>query len=187
MFTRSLMLGTYAALAMSGIAFAVADKSGGTGKSASGSAPPPAPAGTVAPPPAPAATAPAVKVAAKRSDLAPPAPKRTGPRAGQSLYDFASLEIGESFGILDPTKTAKKFGSTVTAANHRYDIPVKDAAGNPMFAEGAEIKNEAGAVTGHAKGKPIVVATRKFQCADVDPKTDPDGANLRVYRIALPA
>lgn len=180
--TRSLLLASSAMAAMSGIAFAAADKAG------SGAAP-----GKSAAPPPPGASAPAADAAkaaittAIRSDIPPPVAKRTGPRAGQSLYDFDKLEINGSFGIKDASKTAKKFGSTVTAANHRYDTPVLGADGKPTFAKGAEIKDAAGNVTGYGKGKAIVTTNRKFVCADVDPKTDPDGANLRVWRVAIPA
>lgn len=191
---------------LNSIAFAAADAGKGAGKS---SAPPPPPVtppatdGTV--PPAAGAPAAAdgtngtaggnvvakvekapVKVAAIRTDILPPAPKRSGPRAGTSLYDFEKLDINGSFGIIDLEKTAKKFGSTVTAANHRYDVAAKNPDGTAQMTVGAEIKDAAGNVTGHAPGKPVMIATRKFTCADVDPKSDPDGANLRVWRVALP-
>jgi len=185
----SLMLGA-SIIAMSGIAFAAKDKGG------SGSAPPPPPAGEQPPAPPAGDNAEAAApefVIASAATVPMPTPKRSGARARQTTYPFDKLTIaegaqfGDSFGIKDPKKTAKKMASTVNAAGHRYDVAVKDANGNPVLNEGAEIKDANGNVTGRAPGKPKMQMTRKFAVYDVDPAKDPIGANVRVWRVAVGA
>jgi hypothetical protein len=153
---RSLIALNLGYLAMSSIAFAAADKSSG------GGTPKPTPIATGGN----AATAAAATefVIADNIPLPPPS---SGGRGGNTLYPFDKLEVGQSFGVKGKTK--KGMASTVSSANNRYLEVVKDAAGKPVMVDGKEVKR----------------ATRKFVSGEVDPKTDPVGASVRVWRVAV--
>lgn len=120
------------------------------------------------------------------------APKFTAPRAGIPIpdvgkrgggngpgeqYPFGTLEVGQSFGVKG--RTAKRMASTVYSAMVRFGTvsPKLDKTGAPILTKA--IKKSAG-------GKPIMelTKTRVFVVRDVDSKTDPDGADVRIWRIA---
>lgn len=166
--------------------FAAADKGGAGGTPTPIPTPTPTPAtgAVITPPepitgsgsPAPVATeavATAVKTSAIRMDVPPPV-KKSGGRGGQTLYDFDKLEIGGSFGVFD--KTAKAVASTVASANKRMIEEVKDATGAVIMVPNPKKPGETMKLT---------KATKKFVSAAVDPKTDPDKASVRVWRIAV--
>lgn len=102
-------------------------------------------------------------------------------RGGRSLYPFDDLQVGQSFGVLN--KTQKQMASTVSAANKRGRIEVKDAAGNTVF-KTQEVKQSDGSVVKQPTLEPRTQPGKLFVAADVDPKTDPDGASVRVWRTA---
>lgn len=107
----------------------------------------------------------------KFDDLAAPVPNPDKP--GEFLY--------HSFGLTGMDK--KGFNSTLFSANQRFkkQTPKIGADGQP---EMQDIKDAAGAVIGKSD-KPVMidVQEREFVAHEVDPKSDPDKATLRVYRI----
>lgn len=82
-------------------------------------------------------------------------PENRSVRGSKSSYDWNGLEIGKSIAIANKTK--KQLASVITNANKRFSV--KDAAGK-------------------------VTATKRFFTVDCDPKTDPDGASVRIFREA---
>lgn len=131
-----------------------------------------APAAGTAPVAAVAKTPKAPKFAAIRADLVPPpAGKRGGGEGPGEQYPFGALEVGQSFGVQG--RTAKRMASTVYSAMVRFGKtqPAIDKDGKPRLTKA---------------GKPemTLVKTRVFIVRDVDPATDPDGASVRIWRIA---
>lgn len=112
-----------------------------------------------------------------------PMPENIGKRAnsGRGVYDFDSLEVGQSFGVTN--KTAKQIASAVSAANKRFRTNKLDANGAVIY-KTQEVKHADGTVTKQPTLDPETVPGRVFVSADVDPATDPDGATVRVWRKA---
>lgn len=111
---------------------------------------------------APAAVEPAKTVttpviAAVRSDITIPA---TAKRGGRSLYNFDSLvEAGQSFAV-----TNKKF-EQVKAAAMQYNRGHRNVQPDPVN-----------------PGKNVTTYSKKVEVHRMDPATDPDGADVRVFR-----
>lgn len=104
----------------------------------------------------------------------------TSRRGSKSPYPFDELtEGGMSFGIKN--KTAKNMGSIVSNQNRKAMTEKKDAAGNVVFKMN-EITDGAGNKTQVPTTEPEMVPTKRFFAVDCDPKTDPDGASVRVFR-----
>lgn len=102
-------------------------------------------------------------------------------RGGRSLYPFDDLAVGQSFGVMN--KTQKQMASTVSAANKRHRVEVTDANGQVVY-KTQDVKQADGSVV---KTPTLDVQTqpgRIFVAADVDSKTDPDGASVRIWRTA---
>jgi len=144
------------------------------------------PATTAAPVAAPTTTA------ATTSRVAPvltgvstgvPMPEQVTTRRGsKSPYPFDALtEVGASFGIKN--KTAKNMLSIVSNQNRKNRIAKIDENGNTVF-KMTEMKDGDGNVTKVPTEKPEMVATKSFFAVDCDPKTDPDGASVRIFRNA---
>lgn len=138
----------------------------------------------------PTAGAPASTTETKAARVAPvltaisaavPIPAGLGKRGrgGNTLYPFDKLEPGQSFGIKN--KTAKNMASVVSGANKRFMIEKKDANGNTVFKTN-EVKHPDGTVTHVPSLEAEMIAGRTFIAGDVDPKTDPEGASVRVWR-----
>jgi len=102
-------------------------------------------------------------------------------RGGRSLYPFDELEVGQSFGVKN--KTQKQLASTVSGANKRHRVEVKDANGQTVF-KTQDVKQADGTIVKQPTLDPQTAPGRIFVAADVDPKTDPDGASVRVWRTA---
>lgn len=101
-------------------------------------------------------------------------------RGSKSPYPFDALtEVGSSFGIKN--KTAKNMLSIVSNQNRKNRVQKIGADGNPIF-KTSEMKDAEGNVTIVPTEKPEMVPTKKFFAVDCDPKTDPDGASVRVFR-----
>lgn len=100
-------------------------------------------------------------------------------RGGNTLYPFDSLEPGQSFGIKN--KTAKNMASVVSGANKRFMVEKKDPNGNTVFKTN-EVKLPDGTVNHVPTLEKEMIAGRTFIAGDVDPKTDPEGASVRVWR-----
>lgn len=99
----------------------------------------------------------------------------------RSQYDFEALQVGQSIGIIG--RKAENLTSTVANANRKFAEPKRDANGNLVY-KMTDIKDAAGNVTGRVPdtSKPETVPTRRFFAIDVDPKTDPEGATVRIFR-----
>jgi hypothetical protein len=122
-----------------------------------------------------------------RTDIMPPVGVKAT-RGSKSQYDFDTLaapvgdaKFGGSFGIKN--KTAKQISSIVSARN-RKESNFKQAvnADGSLKFEQNEVKDANGVVVGMTNGKPIMEQIKTFVAYDVDPKTDPDGASVRVWR-----
>jgi hypothetical protein len=115
-----------------------------------------------------------------------PIPELKNKRGGNSIYPFDQLtEIGQSFGVKG--KTAETIRAVVSNANRKALDTVKDAAGNVVYDTKELDQGNGVKINVPDTSKPKKVATKKFVAADVDPKTDPDGANVRVWRVPLDA
>jgi hypothetical protein len=116
-----------------------------------------------------------------RSDVKPP--ENAAKRGVKSKYPFDQLEVGQSIAIKG--RKAEGLASTVSSQNRKHLAQKKDENGAPMF-EMTEVKNAEGVVTARVPdpSKPIMVATKKFAVYDVDPATDPDKADVRIFRTA---
>lgn len=115
------------------------------------------------------------------ADVAMPANIGKSQRGGRSLYPFDDLEIGQSFGVMN--KTQKQMASTVSAANKRHRTEVKDANGQTVF-KTQDVKQADGSVVKTPTLEAQTQPGRIFVAGDVDPKTDPDGASVRIWRTA---
>lgn len=107
-----------------------------------------------------------------------PMPEKKG-RGSKSLYPFDDLEVGASFGVKN--KTASGMASIVSNQNRLNRVVKKDENGNTVF-KTKELKGADGTKTHVPTDKPEMIGTKRFVCSDVDPKTDPDGATVRVWR-----
>jgi len=169
-----------AALSASPLLFAAAG-----GKTGGAPTPVPVPAGGGASIPQPAtAAAPASNDTPFTSlTKAIPIPDKrpsSGKRGGKSIYPFEKMEIGESFGVVG--KTFKNVNSTVASANKRWAKPDKlvdlsNPDGTPKMID-VPVPGQPGVTTPvRARGP-----ERVFFASPVDPKTDPDKAEVRVWR-----
>lgn len=128
---------------------------------------------------APAAAVALPTVAAPRADV--PLPVKTNNRGRASIYDFDSLTVGQSIGVVG--KTAKELYPTVNNANRRFK-EAKVVDGATVFKTEEVTDPSTGIKSRKVSDKPEMVATRKFIVADVDPATDPDNATARIFREA---
>lgn len=93
------------------------------------------------------------------------------------------LEVGTSFGLINKTKI--QISATVSKINNaKENMRQKlDATGQPVFSAGEPVKDASGVVIGH--GAPVAEMERikEFQVFTVDPKTDPEKAQTRIFRV----
>lgn len=108
-----------------------------------------------------------------------PMPQVSTRRGNNSIYPFEKLEVGQSFGILN--KTAKNMGSVVTSANKRFMVDAVDSEGKPIY-KTQEVKAADGTVSKVPTLEREKAPGKVFAAFDVDPKTDPQGASVRVFR-----
>ena len=106
-------------------------------------------------------------------------PKKVSNRGSKSLYPFAKLEVGQSFGVKN--KTASGMASIISNQNRKHREEKKDESGNTVF-ETKKIKGADGAEMEVPTDKPVMVVNKHFFASNCDPKTDPDGASVRVFR-----
>lgn len=159
-------------LASSAVAFAAADKGAG----ANGTAGLP---GSTEAPAVPAVAGAVLAVRKAGTFKAPVKTSKSGRGGGKSPYPFDQLEVGDSFGVVGKSK--KNFNSIVYGANQRYMEPVFEADGTtPKMVSKTDRKTKI--VSQVQAMKP----TRIFEAFDVDPKTDEDGASVRILRQPLP-
>lgn len=108
-------------------------------------------------------------------------PVKVSNRGSTSQYPFAALTaVGMSFGVKN--RTRKNMTSIVSNANRKApQVPKLDANNNPVF-KTQEVKDAAGNVTKIPTQEPETVGAVHYVAVEVDPKTDPDGASVRVFR-----
>lgn len=110
-----------------------------------------------------------------------PMPERKNNRGSKTNYPFDQLTAkGMSFGVKN--KTAKGLASIVSNQNKKNKVQATDENGNKIF-EMKELKADDGTVTKVPDtDNPKMVVEKHFFAVDVDPKTDPDKASVRVFR-----
>lgn len=171
------------AIAASTVAMLAAEKGSGSGK-ANAEVPPVPPAPPVAGevPPAPPVAGEATSATPKVKQVvfgitdAVPMPDEDSSR---SKYPFDELKVNQSFGVAGRDK--KSFNSIIYAAQQRHAVAVLNEDGTPKT-KMKEVKNKDGSKTNELV--PEKNLTRKFVAYDVDPAKDPEGATVRIYRIA---
>lgn len=90
-----------------------------------------------------------------------PMPDRSAKRGSKSAYDFSSLTaVGMSIGVLN--KGLKQVNPIVHRENRRNSTEIADL-NNP--------------------GKLIKSYSARYEAFAVDPKTDPDGAQVRIFKV----
>lgn len=111
-----------------------------------------------------------------------PMPEVHSKRGSTSKFPFDALtEVGMSFGIKG--RDAKSMSSIVSSQNRKHAVEAKDANGNVIF-KTKTLKGTDGTKTEVPTDKPKLEFTKQFVALDVDPKTDPEGASVRVWRKA---
>lgn len=96
-------------------------------------------------------------ISAVRNDIA--IPQRTRSGGGKSAYDFSVLTaVGQSIGIVNKTK--ENVAALVARTNRKNCTETTDPV----------------------TGKVNKTYSAKYEAFEVDPKTDPDGAKVRVFR-----
>ena len=112
-------------------------------------------------------------------------PLPTNGRATKSDYAklLENLPVNGSIGIKNKTK--KQISSQISKVNNAKDnlAPKTDASGAAITKNGDPIKDAAGNVIGYQQ-VPEMVQIKEFKAFEVtDPKKDPDGATVRIFRI----
>lgn len=116
-----------------------------------------------------------------RTDVAMP----TNARATKSDYAklLENLPVNGSIGIKNKTK--KQISSQISKVNNAKDNLAQktDAAGVVITKNGDPIKDAAGNVIGYQQIAEMI-QLKEFKAFDIeDPKKDPDGASVRIFRI----
>lgn len=106
-------------------------------------------------------------------------PKKVNKRGSKSLYPFEKLEVGQSFGVTN--KTAAGMASIISNQNRKHRVEKTDDQGNTVF-ETKDLKGSDGTVTQVPTDKPVMIVNKHFFASDCNPKDDPDGASVRVFR-----
>lgn len=106
-------------------------------------------------------------------------PKKVNKRGSKSLYPFEKLEVGQSFGVTN--KTAAGMASIISNQNRKHREEKTDDQGNTVF-ETKDLKGSDGTVTQVPTDKPVMIVNKHFFASDCNPKKDPDGASVRVFR-----
>lgn len=112
-------------------------------------------------------------------------PLPTNSRATKSDYAklLEPLAVNGSIGVKNKTK--KQISSQISKVNNAKDNLAQktDAAGIVITKNGDPIKDAAGNVIGYQQ-VPEMVQIKEFKAFDIeDPKKDPDGASVRIFRI----
>lgn len=113
------------------------------------------------------------------SSVTMPTPKSN--RGTKERYGHTTLEVGQS--IVVKGCTAKSLNGTISVWNRKARVQRIGADGKPAF-EQVEMKNADGTVAGTTNDttKPIMDETKHFFASDCDSKSDPDGADVRIWR-----
>lgn len=108
-----------------------------------------------------------------------PTPPARGNRGRGSNYPFDELEPGQSFGVKN--KTLKQMSSIISNQNKKARVNKTDDNGNVIY-KTTTAKDANGNVQTLPTDKPETIATKVFFGVECDPKADPDGAAVRVFR-----
>ena len=108
-----------------------------------------------------------------------PAPPARSNRGSKSAYPFDELEVGQSFGVKN--KTRDQMQSIVSNQNKKHRVEKRDENGNVVY-KTTEAKDAEGNVTRLPTDKPEMIDGKTFFAVEADPKKDPDGAKVRVFR-----
>jgi hypothetical protein len=107
-------------------------------------------------------------------------PVKVSNRGSATAYPFAALTtVGMSFGIKN--RSRKNMTSIVSNANRKALVPANNADGSPKF-KTKELTGGDGTKTVVPTDEREMVASAHYVAVDVDAKTDPDGASVRVFR-----
>lgn len=132
-----------------------------------------------------ATTAPAEKKFTVLSiNTAIPMPVKSGGKRGSATkFPFAALPVGGSFGIVGREGGAKSMSSIISNQNRQASnqTPKLDASGNVVY-KTKTVKDAEGVETAIPTTEPETVSIKEFFAVDTDPATDPEGANVRVFR-----
>lgn len=118
-----------------------------------------------------------------RTDILPPVSAKRGVKSPLAA-ELEKLPAGGSIGVKNKTK--KQVASTVSKLNNADSNKTQKlgADGQPVMVPGAPIKDASGAVVGHGQPVAEMERVKHFEAYDVDPKTDKDGASVRIFRIS---
>lgn len=105
---------------------------------------------------------------------------RSSARGSKSLYDFDSLQVGQSIPVKN--KTAHDLSSVVSAQNRKKsNYAQKMENGVPVFVV-VPVKDATGVVVGHnTTSTPVMEQIKVFFAHDCE-KDDPEGATVRIWR-----
>lgn len=123
--------------------------------------------GIVPPAPVPM-SAPTVSIAPNVrlvDDVAPPAPKAKRGRTSSTNFPFEQLAVGKAFYIeptVDVPNPEKKYYSLVRSQNVKYQVPVRDAEGNPIVEMRTKNKTVDGVVVSTQVSRQIMTQEREF-------------------------
>lgn len=112
-----------------------------------------------------------------------PAAAKRGSKSVLAEKLAALANVNDSIGLTNKTK--KQISSTLSkvnnaASNLRQKL---DANGAPVVKQGAPLKDANGAIVGHGAPVPEMERVKEFEAYDVDPKSDPQKATVRIFRI----
>lgn len=110
-----------------------------------------------------------------------PMPEIVSKRGSKSKYPFDQLtEVGMSFGVKG--RTAQSLASVVSSQNRKHKQVKTDENGNTVYETITRTNPDGTKLEVPNTDKPVTEVLKKFYAADVDAKTDPDGASVRVFR-----
>jgi len=115
-----------------------------------------------------------------RTDIAMPASTKRGAKS-ELAVKMQELTVGASIGLVNKTKN--QISSTLSKVNNAAEnVRNKvDADGKPVTQNGEAIKDGAGTIVGYNQ-VPVIEKVKEFVAYTVDPKTDPDKAQTRIFR-----
>lgn len=109
-----------------------------------------------------------------------PMPDRNANRGSKTSYPFEALTAaGMSFGVKN--KTAKQLASIISNQNRKPGPTKRNPDGSIVY-KTSDMTDAQGNVTKVPTSEPETMPGKQFFAIDCDPKTDPDGASVRVFR-----
>lgn len=117
------------------------------------------------------------------TDIKPPVSKSNRGNKSELAKKLLELPLNGSIGIQNKTK--KQISSTVSKINNAPENQQqkKDENGNVVTTQGTPIKDVNGAVVGHGAPVAVMERVKEFEIFEVDPKTDPHKAMVRIFRV----